>query len=520
MILKISFIFLALAWVLPVHGKEPTNAIEWFQQTGADIKSQTGDSKKYNSPNLLITESHLKPTDLNSVGIIPSQITGVDPEIWKGITEDSLFNELKSVPNLQFHAAQTFLKRVLISETNPPIPSLKSDLSGKLYLIAKLDKLIEIGALEEAETIINQVTLLDSILFERLAEISFLTGRIKDMCVRLKERPNLSTEVAVRVICLSKLNDWNAAALILSAAASLQLLDNNREILLINYLDPNVTQQNKLPFNNNTYDEIDFFLANMANRFRPKATDSVKYRYATLINSSDPTQVILAAEELARKKSINISTLFDTYRSNSINGSKDFWRRVVAVKNLDRTLKRNNEQAVGIALSQLIEEMYRGNLLFTLAPEYSSKLEEFQIHKERDELNDSFALIYALNGEIPIEWLDYQSKNAYIAMAFKILKNDNVNASAIVDALSLVHPSFLVSKKSNQLNQNERPITDEITKRKGSLILKALQKSSKGVNTQTDDLEDALVNLLNVNQTKLVKAILIEYLIHYSKIRA
>ena len=521
MVLKISFIFFIIVWALPLQGKEPTNAIEWFLETQKDKterKSDISKPKDYKSQSLAITASDLQPIDLNGLGIIPTKITGVNPEIWRGISEKTLFNDLKSLPNLNFHAAQTFLKRVLISETSPPIPSLENNLTGKLYLIAKLDKLINIGALEEAETIINQVTPIDSALFKRLAEISFLTGRVSYMCKKLMENPGVSKDWAIRVICLSRLNEWDAAALILSSAVSLNLLNNNLEILLINYLDPNLMQPPPA-FNNNSFDEIEFYLRNITKSFTPKTTDSVKYRYATLTNSNNPRNKILAAEELVIKKSINISTLFDTYRTYRINGATGFWDRMVAMKNLDRTLERNNEQSVAIALTRAIDEMYQADLIFTLASEYSGKLENYNIRKVHPDLNDSFAIIFALNGIIPKKWINYQSKNKYITMAFDIVKNDIVSVSVINDAIHLVHPSFLKNKDSNQSNQKKMPPQNEIIKIKGSLILDALQKSSAGVNTSSTALYDALVTLLRENQPHLVKSILIEYLIHYSKIR-
>ena len=217
MISRLSFVLLAILWLLPVHGREPTNAVDWFmpaESRKTEAKSHEAKPEKGEYGDLIIKKSELRPNDLNSVGIIPAKITGIDPKIWQEMNELTLFLELQSLPTLNFDATQTFLKRVLISETIPPIPNLKSKLSGKLYLIAKLDKLIEIGALEEAETIINQVSRIDSNLFERLATISFLTGRIDSMCNQLSLYPGLNDDLTVKIICLSNLDDWSAAALI------------------------------------------------------------------------------------------------------------------------------------------------------------------------------------------------------------------------------------------------------------------------------------------------------------------
>ena len=523
MILKISFVFLIIAWISPVYGKEPTNAIEWLLQTDdnkIESLSNTEDIKDRQTPNLIITTSNLKPIDLNSLGIIPSNITGIDTDIWRKVNEQTLYNELQSLPDLQFHSAQTFLKRVLISETNPPLLSKKSRLSGSLYLIARLDKLIKIGALDEAESLINQVAQINSDLFIRLSKISFLTGRLGPMCDKLNKQPSLSNDLSVRVICLSKLNDWNAAVLILSSAVSLNLLDKNREMLLINYLDPDVSLQTTLPFDYTNFDEIDFYLGNLAKNFNSKLTDSVKYHYASHINNNNLVDKILAAEALVTKKSISVSTLFDIYRSNTIEGSKGFWGRMRAIKNLDQNLERNNEQSVGIAIERTIEEMYLANLLFTLAPEYAAKLENFNVLKNRNDLNNAFAIIFALSGKVPTKWVDYQSKDAYIAKAFTILQNKQINKHIITEVIRLVDASFIQPNQFRSSSQNKARLAAPNKKFKVDSVLKALQESSAGVNTKTNHLYNSLLTLLSLDNQKLVKSILIEYLVHFSKLRA
>ena len=177
----------------------------------------------------------MKPNDLNSVGIISTGITGIDPNVWNGLDEQTLSRKLELLPNLNFHSAQRFLKRILISETQPPTSSSKSLMSGKLYFLAKIDKLIEFGALDEAETIILQAPKMNRELFIRWQKISFVTGRLTSLCEVLKNNFDLSHDLSVRIICLKYLNDWQAAALTLSTASTLNLLNKSRENLLIYY---------------------------------------------------------------------------------------------------------------------------------------------------------------------------------------------------------------------------------------------------------------------------------------------
>ena len=291
-------------------------------------------------------------------------------------------------------------------------------------------------------------------------------------------------------------------------------------MLLINYLDPDVSLQTTLPFDYTNFDEIDFYLGNFAKNFNSKLTDSVKYHYASHINNNNLVDKILAAEALVTKKSISVSTLFDIYRSNTIEGSKGFWGRMRAIKNLDQNLERNNEQSVGIAIERTIEEMYLANLLFTLAPEYAAKLENFNVLKNRNDLNNAFAIIFALSGKVPTKWVDYQSKDTYIAKAFTILQNKQINKHIITEVIRLVDPSFIQPNQFRSSSQNKARLAAPNKKFKVDSVLKALQESSAGVNTKTNHLYNSLLTLLNLDNQKLVKSILIEYLVHFSKLRA
>ena len=339
------------------------------------------------------------------------------------------------------------------------------------------------------------------------------------MCKQLGENPGFSKDLSVRVICLSKQNDWDNAVLILSSAASLSLIDTNREILLINYLDPSFITYGVPIFNYNEFDEIDFYLGKRTKNFMPELIVDVKYRYASFLNDSEPTNRILAAEELTKQKAINVSKLFEIYRRNSINGSKGFWGRMIAIKNLDQTLKRNNEKAVSIAVQRAIKEMSQGDLLFTLSSEYYPKLENLTIKNGQSDLNDALALIFALKEIIPSNWINYQSKNKYLAMVFDILKSDVLNETKIDEAMQLIDPSFYQPKHSSQYHQNKVHIVNDNSKNKGLSILQALEKSSGGTNSSSYDLYNALLILINTNQKKLAKSILIEYLLYYSIVK-
>ena len=372
------------------------------------------------------------------------------------------------------------------------------------------------GALDEAETMVLQVPEMDSNLFKRWISISFLTGRIRKLCETLMRNSGLTQNFSVRIICLKNLDDWDAAALTLSTASNLEMFDPNREKFLIHYLDPKLVPITKLSTNTVKLDEIDDFIINSSNQISNFKFNELHYLYMILKNSSGSKNKIQAAEELAIKKSINASSLFDIYRNTNVDGSVKFWRRIIAIKNLDLTLKRNNNKSVNIAVTKAIKEMFLGNLLTLFATEYADKLSAFSPNNNWIEHDDAFALIFALNGKMPANWKNYKAQDHYISMAISILRNEEINAKLVRDAVALVNPDFKIPISSKKSASNISQKNEQKPNNKGLMILEALKKSSQGVNTNPVDLYSSLLIFLQVEEMELVRSILAEYLVHFS----
>ena len=280
---KIVALLVLISFSSPAFGEEPTNAIEWLRAEENLMKDEKVINSKITKKTAKdIAKTTLLPNNLNSIGIISSKITGIDTYLWEDIDEYFLFTHLTKLPNLNFHSAQTFLKRILISETHPPANSPDSEYSGKLYFLSKLDKLIKMGALDEAETTILQVLNIDPEIFNRWVKVSFLTGRITKLCETLEKNSGLSRDLTLRIICLKHLNDWDAAALILSTSSSLNLLSKKRETLLIHHLDPSLITIDKLYKSFNNFDEFDYYLSGFNPQIKPNFSKEAKYLYPIL----------------------------------------------------------------------------------------------------------------------------------------------------------------------------------------------------------------------------------------------
>jgi len=519
--LKIFILIINLTLAFPVSSAPPTTAIEWLQDRKPLPKKIPRPARLYKTipDNIIIpiTTTTLKPNNFNSIGIIPSEITGINPRIWSSITEDAISFQLNSLPYLHFSTARTFLKRVLITETNAPLDSLTSIKKGKLYLFSKLDKLIEIGALDEAETLISLVPKLDKDVFNRWSKVSLLTGRLTKMCKTLVRKPELSSDLSLRIICFARLGDWQAAALILATASTLGKISNNREQLLIRYLDPNLFIDNQTNSQNSNFDEIDFYIKTTSQQYNGIRNNKPKYSYRELNSNSSLDGKIIAAEILTISKSINGSVLFDIYRNSIVDKSEEHWTRIETIQDLDSALNTVNKLKVSTALKHAISEMHSYNLLVPFAKEYAAKLSYFDAHANQTELNDEYATIFVLANDLPDNWTKYKAKNEFINLALDVLKQRILTPQTIEMAIQLTkskqkYGKFDTSKENN--TSNKKPM---VQKSRGSDIMESLRLSANGTRTTSQNLYESLITLIKINELALAKSLLIEYLIGYSR---
>ena len=101
-------------------------------------------------------------------------------------------------------------------------------------------------------------------------------------------------------------------------------------------------------------------------------------------------------------------------------------------------------------------------------------------------------------------------------MAISILRNEEINAKLVRDAVALVNPDFKIPIFSKKSASNISQKNEQKPNNKGLMILEALKKSSQGVNTNPVDLYSSLLIFLQVEEMELVRSILAEYLVHFS----
>jgi len=122
----------------------------------------------------------------------------------------------------------------MLAEADPP---LGAGPDGALF-VARVDKLLDLGALEQAKSLIEAAEPDTAPLFRRWFDVALLTGTEDAACSVVKSTPSIAPTYSARIFCLARNGDWNAAALTLNTHRALGDITAEEDALIARFLDP------------------------------------------------------------------------------------------------------------------------------------------------------------------------------------------------------------------------------------------------------------------------------------------
>jgi len=365
----------AIAAVLAsgAQAEAPKSAIDWLSES------------LLQPPNFVITPPgrtglHLHTTQISAMplemvsrdaaGLLPPEITGFPRAIWGDTPSANAEQQLHSVKRSAVPEVMALFKQVLLAQSDPP---LDAGPKGTL-LLARIDLLFAIGALDEAETLILLAGATEPEIFRRWFEITLIGQRTNAPCEALQTQPTLSNDIATRVICLARSGDWNAAAITVSLAESLGQIAVEDADLLVRFLDPEMFAELEDAGNPVPLDPITFTLRESLALPRPDTPLPLPYLNADLNLRTPARQRIVAAERLVRASAIPPSLLFAAYRGARAASSGGAWGRAEYVQDLDTALASEDSEQLAEAISTAMVAFSSAGLLHAFADEYADTL--------------------------------------------------------------------------------------------------------------------------------------------------
>lgn len=355
----------------------PMSAIDWLSQSIAlpDTVAlppleidEPPVATSADTPQIIVTPLDRMSPD--ATGLLPPSLTGLPRSLWSGSDEQVLVALVQAERVDTLPALQELIATLMLAEADPPGGA---GAQGALFL-ARVDKLLDSGALEPAQALLEAAGPDTPELFRRWFDVSLLTGSEDAACDLLRDKPAFAPTYPARVFCLARSGDWTAAALTLNTARALGDVTEEEDALLSRFLDPDLFEGlADLPPPSRASPLV-FRMREAIGQGMTTATLPRAFSHADLRNTLGWRSRMEAAERLARHGAISENTLFDIYRLNRPAASGGVWDRAEAIQRFDTAITARDPVAVATTLPRAWDAMQAVRTEVSFARYYAAAL--------------------------------------------------------------------------------------------------------------------------------------------------
>lgn len=512
--MRISALFLTLTLLgAPLSAQEagtPLSAIDWLSDsvtTPRQIPAPT--LPAINEPGVAeditlgpISVSPLGRPMPDAVGILPAAITGLPHNLWGSARPEDLARHIRAERADMLPAMQELLYTLLLAELNP---AESADASGYGVFLARVDKLLELGALEQADALLARAGPENPEIFRRWFDTALLLGSEDELCAVMRATPELSPTFPARIFCLARGGDWNAAALTLETGRALGFISEAEDALLARFLDPELFEGEPPLPRIARPSPLTFRMLEAIGE--PVATAALPLAYAQsdLRANIGWKARIEAGERLARTGAVRENQLLGLYTERRPAASGGVWDRVAAVQALDKALKSGSPDAVSAALPDAWKYIQQAELEVPFARVFGPVLSGLALSEAAAPL----ALILGLLSD-DYEAIAVAAKAAGATPGFALLlavatgQTEGLTSNVAREAAVLA--GFAATEPPARL----RSLIDDA--RLGEAILRAMSLFTTGTSGDLDEITDALALFRAVGLESTARRAALEYL--------
>jgi hypothetical protein len=359
----------------PALAQAPLSAIDWLSKSITTPVQPSGPSepKVAETGNAVpqdIVVSVLGGPSPDAAGIIAPAVSGLPRDLW-GLGKTMEIAAILAAERADaLPALQSQLLTILLAEASPP-----ADAGGKgTLLLARVDKLLALGALEQASALIKASGTMTPDLFRRAFDVSLLTGTEDKTCHYLSQNPDLAPTYPTRVFCLARSGDWNAAALTLRIAQALDYISPAEDILLSRFLDPGLADGAEPTEPPSPMTPLIWRILDAIGEGLPTAPLPLAFSHAELRDTAGWKAQIEASERLSRAGVLPQNQLLGIYTERLPAASGGVWDRVDAFQRFETALSAADPGAVSHALLDAFMQMSEAELEVPFAELFSAQL--------------------------------------------------------------------------------------------------------------------------------------------------
>ncbi len=355
-------------------GTEPLSAIEWLSRSvelAPIFEPPITDTAL--TPD--ITTTALAQPSKDPIGLLSPRVTGLPKSIWSASVEADLVALVKAERIDMLPALQDFLKILMMAEADPPSDAGPD---GALF-VARVDKLLDMGALEQAKSLIEQATPDTPSLFRRWFDVALLTGTEDDACDVMQETPSIAPTYPARIFCLARSGDWPLAALTLNTHRVLGDITAAEEALLSRFLDPELYEGEPPLQPPDRVTPLAFRMHEAIAEPLATATLPLAFAHADLRFTAPWKARLEAAERLARHGAISENVILQHYTARTPAASGGIWDRAAAIQRFDVAMLAKDTEAIAASLPDAWDAMRAARAEVQFAKLYGAALQDYAL---------------------------------------------------------------------------------------------------------------------------------------------
>ncbi len=359
----------------------PLSAIDWLSES-AEPSRVVEPAIAGTAATPRVTVTPLDRPSKDPVGLLPPEVTGLPRTIWAQSSEPTLVELVRAERVETLPAIQDFLKVLMLAEADAP---LGANSEGALFL-ARVDKLLDLGALEPAQSLIEQAEPDTVPLFRRWFDVALLTGTEDVVCNVMGDKPSVAPTYPARIFCLARNGNWPAAALTLNTHRALGDITEQEDLLLARFLDPELFEGEDPLDQPDRITPLFFRMHEAIGEPLITANLPLAFSHADLRSTTAWKSQIEAAERLSRFGSISENVLQSVYTARTPAASGGVWDRAEAFQRFDIAISARDPSAVTNTLPAVWAAMIDARTEVQFAKLYSAALQELPLRGEAAEI--------------------------------------------------------------------------------------------------------------------------------------
>ena len=361
-------------WAASAQAEAPLSIIDWLETD----EGETGLSAPTVTETALQPEIDVQPLEAppSAIGLVPPSVTGLPLDIWQGSEASTLARRIEAAPVEGHTALQSLLFALLLAEALPP----QDEDANQPLLLARIDKLLDLGALDPAIALVEEADPLSHpALFQRWADMAFLTGTENDVCRVLARAPHLAPDRETLIFCTARRGDPNRATLLFDASLALGDLDPAVAPALDRFLHPEFFEEAVPLPQPRAPSPLTYRLFEAIGERLPTAPLPRRFAATDLRDIAGWKAQLEAAERLARTGAISSNTFLGLYTDRQPAASGGVWDRVAALQRFETALNTGSADAVSKTLPDAWMRMKEARLTPPFADLFAERLTQIDL---------------------------------------------------------------------------------------------------------------------------------------------